>query len=50
MLIIETFSFGSFGSLNNHNMVIDIKKALRYNTCLIMSGDICTIVWNLNEI
>ena len=29
MMII---SLGSFGSLNNYNMVIDMKKALRYNT------------------
>ena len=29
MLII---SLGSFGSLNNYNMVIDMKKVLRYNT------------------
>ena len=50
MLII---SLGSFGSLNNYNMVIDMKKALRYNKYipiyLIMSGDICTM-YSLNEI
>ena len=45
MLIIEIFSLGS---RNNYNMVIDMKKALRHNAYLIMSGDICTI-YSLNE-
>ena len=40
MLII---SLGSFGSLNNYNMVIDT-----IHTYLIMSGDICTM-YSLNE-
>ena len=36
MLII---SLGSFGSLNNYNMVIDMKKALRYNTYYIFDHE-----------